>query len=208
MEERLINIVDESIRLALKGKSKLSNDVLAIDGMSSAKVRHFLNNLIAKSEDVRYLEVGVWKGSTFVSALFENNYKYAVAIDNFSEFGGPKQICISNLKKFNITANKNATLICEKFEDVKLDKKFNIYFYDGNHTEESQIKAFEVVNDNLDDVFITIVDDWNHQRVKDGTRKAFEKLKYNVVKEWALHADKNGDKQNWWNGLYVAIIKK
>lgn len=37
---------------------------------------------------------------------------------------------------------------------------------------------------------------------------AFKELHYNVLHEWSLPADYNGDEKNWWNGLYVAIIEK
>ena len=47
--------------------------------MASGKVRHLLNNLAAR----RYLEVGVWKGATFVAACYGRRLESATAIDNF-----------------------------------------------------------------------------------------------------------------------------
>ena len=43
-----------------------------IEGFSSDRVRHFLNNLCSY-EDTKYLEVGVYKGSTFCAAIQNND---------------------------------------------------------------------------------------------------------------------------------------
>jgi hypothetical protein len=88
------------------------------------------------------------------------------------------------------------------------NNRVQVYFYDGRHEEEDQFKAFTYFNDILDDVFIAIVDDWNYLPVQTGTRSAFETLGYTVYREWILPARCNGDLQLWWNGLYVAVIKK
>jgi hypothetical protein len=68
--------------------------------------------------------------------------------------------------------------------------------------------AFVYYNDVLDDVFIGVIDDWNIEAVREGTFAAFAKLKYEVLYEQALPARYNGDKDQWWNGYYVAVIPK
>lgn len=210
-EATLISHVQESIALAQQEASKLTDEILAIPGMSSAKVRHLLNNLCSM-EDTRYLEVGVWQGSTFISALYDNEgaSKHAVAIDNWSEFGGPFPEFLAHVLKFLpnyegkffsadcFTVNKNTSF----------SQKVNTYFYDGNHSFLSQKKAFTYFNDVLEDVFIAIVDDWNFPEVQKGTRAAFRELKYQILFETVLPARYNGDLENWWNGFYVAVIRK
>jgi hypothetical protein len=79
-------------------KSNLPNWILEMDGMSGKKYRHFVNNLISKIDNPRYLEVGCWKGSTSCSAIYNNNV-IAYCIDNWSEFGGPKNIFCENVQK-------------------------------------------------------------------------------------------------------------
>lgn len=53
-----------------------------MEGFSSAKVRRLLNGLV--NESSRYLEIGVWKGSAFVSALACRGSQFQCAIDNFN----------------------------------------------------------------------------------------------------------------------------
>jgi hypothetical protein len=203
-----------SIENATNHISKIpdNSDILKLDGMSSTKVRHLLNNVCAY-EDSRYLEIGAWKGSTLISALCHNSHARATCIENFSEFKGPRQEFMLNtnsrvesgiIPRFDFIESD-----CFKVDLNKLDKK-NIYFFDGGHTLDDHIKAFTYYNDILDDEFICIVDDWNHKydNVRKGTEEAFKQLYYNVLYSQVLPARFNGDKDMWWNGIYAAVVKK
>lgn len=193
--------------------SKITSEIIEMDGMSGTKTRHFYNNLL-NIEDARYLEIGTWKGSSVCAAMC-NNKATVVCIDNWSEFGGPKEEFLQNFEKYK--GENNATFIendCFKV-DISLLPKFNIFMYDGNHTNESHYKALTHYYNCLDDVFIYIVDDWNCQEVRDGTNKSIENLNLIVLyeKEFRLtwdnsHTDINLATHTWWNGIYVAILQK
>ena len=199
------------IDAANQHRSKLATSLLQIHGMSSDKNRHFLNN-VCSLEGINYLEVGVWKGSTFFSALYENmNIRSAIAIENWSLDPYTRNSFFSNLHKYKNKVTHNAQMIESDCFTVPLSvfkENVQVYFYDGRHDEVDQIQAFTYFDSILDDVFIAIVDDWNHHPVQTGTRLAFEALGYTVYQEWILPANFNGDLEQWWNGLYVAVIKK
>lgn len=206
----LINHVKQSIEKAESQISKLDTEILQINGMSSPKVRHLLNNLCAL-KDCTYLEIGPHQGSTYISALYKNNLmRDAIAIDNWSEYGNHKETLLSNIAKF-LTGSHVRYFDVDAF-DLNKSQIFkypiNIYFYDGNPSIESQEKAFTYYNDLFAPIFIAVVDDWNAEDIKMGTRQAFEKLNYKILYQIALPARDNGDLENWWNGLYVAVIAK
>jgi hypothetical protein len=203
----MIEHVIRSINNAENHQSKLDQNVLNIDGMSSPKIRHFLNNIV-DMPNAKYLEVGTWKGSTLCSALYNNSPNFAVAIDNFSEFSGPRAELrnnVSNYVRCNLTFYDQD---CFKFDKSLLSDKVNIYLYDGNHSRESHERALTYFIDVLDDTFIYICDDWNFPEVPLGTQDAFDKLNLTIEKAWVLPANHNGDTKNWWNGFYVAVIRK
>jgi len=210
LENQLINHINTSIKNASHHHSKITDEILNISGMSSPKGRHLLNN-ICSLPNTHYLEVGSWKGSTLVSALYNNSQsvKSAIAIDNFSEFNGPEVECRNNINHFLSSYPLDFYNIdCFKFDLNNFAHKINIYFYDGNHSPQSQELAFTYYNDILDDVFIAIVDDWNWLDVRIGTYSAFSKLNYEVIFERYLPSADNGDVDLWWDGLYVALIRK
>ena len=209
-EERLIQHVEESIANAEKGISSLSKKELSLEGMSSAKVRHLLNNLCSLPK-TNYLEIGIWKGSTWIAALSNNSstISSAIAIDNWSEFKGPKTAFEMNCATFLKDAEYQfIEADCFKVNLNEFSDPINIYFYDGNHSAFFQEKAFTYFNEIFDDTFIAIVDDWNFPQVQRGTFGAFKQLGYTIVFEKILPARWNCDHQNWWNGVYIAVIRK
>jgi len=203
-------LVETSFQNAENNISKITNDIITMDGMSGTKTRHFYNNLL-NTEDARYLEIGTWKGSSVCSAMCGNKAKI-VCIDNWSEFGAPKSEFLVNFEKFK--GENEAIFIeddCYKV-DVSVLPKFNIYMYDGNHSKENHYKALSHYYNCLDDIFIFIVDDWNWNEVREGTMNSIQKLNLKVLYEKAIRLtwdDTTTELSNsWWNGIYVAILQK
>ena len=225
-----ISRVEYAINQANNNSTKLEQAQLDIVGMSSSKIRIFLNEIV-DDINTRYLEIGVWMGSTFVSALYKNKPQFALAIDNFSQFGTDvhgtydiKNIFETNMKSNDINNYTMYNSDCFNLPDhqflalhdeLRFMKKanvssglFNVYLYDGGHTEKDHVYALTHYYFFLDDVFIFIVDDWNSDDVKKGTRRAIDLTGVKVHKEWELPANYNGDRELWWNGYYVAVCEK
>lgn len=210
-EKILIDHVKKSIENAQNGISKITPEILKIDGMSSPVIRHFLNN-ICSLEGGRYFEIGCWKGSTLVAAVYQNDSHLSdiVAMDNWSEFLGPKNEFHKNITSFLPNSPlKFYEVDCFSVNPKALfSKPVNIYFYDGRHEIPHQKRAFTHYNNILDDVFIAMVDDWNWEDVRTGTMAAFKELKYRILYEQSFFTAGNGDANSWWNGFYIAVIKK
>jgi hypothetical protein len=205
--------VEAAFENAEKGVSKITDYIIKMEGMSGTKTRHFYNNLLTM-DDARYLEIGTWKGSSVCSAMCGNKAT-VVCIDNWSEFGGPKSEFMQNFEMFK--GDNNASFIESNCFNVDVSSlpKFNIYLYDGNHTEDSHYKALMHFYNCLDDVFIFIVDDWNWQDVRDGTFNSIKKLNLQVLYEKEVrltndnsHTPHHEAKDTWWNGIYIAILQK
>lgn len=210
-EQLLIDHVKVAISLSENHISQLIPEIFAIEGMSSAKNRCLLNNLLMLPGS-SYLEIGCWKGSTFISALYhnQNTIANAIAIDNWSQFDGPYMAFEANCHSFIETLQYNVySHDCFSIDPTEfINTPINIYFYDGEHTFEAQEKAFTYFDSALDDVFIAIVDDWNWDPARAGTFSAFSHLNYEILYETYLPARFNGDRELWWHGFYVAVIRK
>ena len=205
-EQEYISKVNQSIENAIAGKSKLTPDILSIDGMSSSRNRHLLNNL---ADNSNYLEIGVWHGSTFISALYGNIVK-AYAIDNWSEFaeGCTKEPFLLNCESFGI---KDYLLIegdAFKIDLGLIKDKINVYFYDGNHSWQSTAKALTYFYPVLDDVFIFIVDDFGWAGIPNGALHGIKECGLKIIDLWDLELINGSDKGAWWNGLGIFILKK
>jgi len=147
---------------------------------------------------VNYLEIGVWKGSTFISSLYKNEHVKAYCIDNWSEFDSNKEIFLNNCSLYDIKNFNYFNDDCFKFDKKNIKDKINIYFYDGNHTENSQYKAIEYYYDVLSDEFILIVDDYDFEPVETGTKKIIEDLNLEILFEKRLFSQNyNNTNQTW-----------
>ena len=194
-----------------KGRSKIDNEIVLLDGMTGVKTRHFYNNLLSMPGAV-YLEIGTYKGSS-VCAAMKNNTANVVCIDNWSEFAAPKNEFLVNFNKHK--GNNQATFIekdCFKV-DVSQLPKFNIYMYDGNHDYDAHKKALSHYINCMQDEFIFIVDDWNWKRVREATREVIRELGLKIIydKEIRLTEEEDGNttnKETWWNGMYLCVLRK
>ncbi len=211
--EQYISHINASVENAEKKASKLLPEILTIEGYTGHKTLHFYNNIV-NFPDCRYLEIGTYNGSSTCAALSGNSIT-ATCIDNWSEFGGPRDACISNIEKYK--GNSCVSFIendCWNV-DVSTLNKFNIYMYDACHKRDSHRKALTHYIDAMDDVFIYIVDDWDWKDVQRGTYDAISMLNLEILYKKDVHMIDNGaeapcasSKENWWNGVGIFLLKK
>jgi hypothetical protein len=204
-----------AFRRALELQHKLPEPILRMQGMSGRKYRYFINNMISMIGLPRYLEVGSWAGSTACAAMYGNAGKI-LCIDNWSEFGGPKDQFISN-----INAAKNPRIdfqfIEQDFRSVDYSSigSFNVYLFDGPHEYKDQYDGLMMAQPALDREFIFIVDDWNWERVRQGTFSAIKDSKLVIVSSIEIKTSQtNGtpklkfEESEWHNGYFIAHCLK
>ena len=216
--------LQNSIEKAESGISKLINELYTIEGMTGKITKRFYNNLL-ELENTRYLEIGCYKGSSTCSAMYKNKADI-VCIDSWHDFllnekhnrvssTGPINEFLHNINKYK--GDNNVTFYNEDCFKIDISKlgKFNVYLYDGDHSYESQYKALKYYIDNMDDIFVYIVDDWNDEPVRTGTFDAIRDLKLENL--WShtvrltfnnTHTPPDIAHETWWNGCYMCILKK
>lgn len=200
---------------AQKGESCLPKSIRGIRGMSGQKYRSFVNNLIAEYPNPRYLEVGSWAGSTVTAALYGNR-AYAVCIDNWSQFGGPRSEFFANIEKV-ASETTHLRVIEQDFRSVNFHElaPFNVYLFDGPHAELDQYDGVMIAQPALTDRFVLIVDDWNWREVRVGTLRGLIDAKCRIESSIELrtthdesHAPVTGERSDWHNGYFLAVICK
>ncbi len=212
--DNIINHVKESIKNAFFNNSKLPESILLMEGMSGNKTRHLYNNLCSINNKT-YLEIGTWKGSSFISAMYKNPIK-GYSIDNWKEFGGPKDEFYDNLKKE--LSNETVIIIdkdCWTIDKNDVPDLIDIYLFDGNHTYEDHKKAITYYYKFLSKYSIIIIDDWlcDWADVKKGTMdglneitnlKVHAKIEIPLVNTDRYH--QRGD--IFWNGCGIFICER
>jgi beta-1,4-mannosyl-glycoprotein beta-1,4-N-acetylglucosaminyltransferase len=194
-----------SIKNADYQSSKLDGGYidLKVDGMTCSATKHLANNL-ASLYKCNYLEVGVYKGATFIAGLWKNNPNLYVGVDNWSEYGGKDEF----LKKLK-NANKSSTIIDrDSFSEGILDDlnaKFDVYFYDGCPSREAQKLALTHYKKYMKKYFIYYCDDYcNSMDVVFGTMEGIVESGFEIIYDKILYPK---SKDAWRNGIYVALLK-
>ncbi len=202
------------IRLA-SSEVELPDWIRKMKGMSGQKYRLLINELVRTTPDACYLEVGSWIGSTACSAIFGNNLK-ALCIDNWSEFGGPKETFFSNIAKCQTSDVEFDFMEADCLEvDYSKLGPFNIFFYDGPHSEEDTYKCITASQEALAPVYTLIVDDWNWGYVRRGTCRALQDLGVEIIAELSIRTTQDGSyprvyehRSDWHNGYYFAVCRR
>lgn len=195
--------------------SKMDATAWAVPALSSLRIRHLMNNLGAIS--TRYLESGVHKGGLFCSTIRHNaNIDVATANDNWasdvdSEDKAHPQF-IQNAYKCKSDNTNLAIIIGDSFGE-EMDKIINslrnvdLYLFDASHDYESQKKGVIYFLSSMADEFILCVDDYDWEDVWKGTQDGLKDAGIEILYEHAFIGNDH-DNDGWWNGFYVALLKK
>ena len=233
----LYDIFMDSLAKAQMNKSSLSNEMIEFEPMwSCPKMRHFLNN-ICSHEEIVYFECGVARGSTLISALYNNSTTvYACDLWLEEKLGkGSREIFNQNCEKFKENLencsmtffNGSCWNIVDQHKD-KFDPKPNVLFYDAGHSVEDHRRAVSHFLPVMAKDFLMIVDDFADNRVCNGTLKGLDQLMkgnearlINSVQLLGIppHAfvwnegDRKpntswSDNERWGNGVWIGLFQK
>jgi hypothetical protein len=161
----MVKITQEFVTAVLElsdvGQSKISEREVELYGITSPRLKALINNICSK-EDTNYLELGVYKGSTIISAAYGNLTAKLVGVENYSyDEREPKRIApegtiwenmksqlLANIERYKdpgVPVNTdNINIIQSNFQDVdwKGQPKFDVCFFDIVPANRETYQAF------------------------------------------------------------------
>lgn len=222
--------VDAALELSDSGISKISEREREIFGLSSTRLRNLLNNLCSKP-NTTYLELGVYKGATLISALYGNKDVKAIGVENYKyDEREPKKRAAEgtiweniksqlkdNLSRYNdpdMSVNvDNITLIEEDFEKVNWAEqpKADICFFDINPASSAEYDIFftqvlKALKTESIIVFTNYSNDRNAKELEAALAAHEDKLTIN----WKRYRISSGlsDATQYYSGILVLGIKR
>jgi predicted O-methyltransferase YrrM len=182
--------------------------VREIPGYSAPGVLGLLNQYVSSLPSrLCYAEVGSLHGLTLVGALLGNTAR-ALAIDNFSEFGGTEATLRATLDHYRVAARVELfpTDFKEVFTEGKLPRQsVGVYFYDGQHTDEAQTSGLKLAEPFLAPGAIVVVDDTNWPAPRKAIEHWIEEHDLEVLQD--IHTE-DFRTSLFWNGLIVCRWKE
>tara|TARA_B100001250_G_scaffold84255_2_gene69595 strand:+ start:4102 stop:5862 length:1761 start_codon:yes stop_codon:yes gene_type:complete len=193
----------------------------SIQGLSSNRIRHFLNHLCSY-DDAVYLELGTFTGSTFFAATMGNKVK-CIGVDDFSEptirpivdrgmwteCGNPYDTLVHNWKKYE---NGNAAFVKGSVDELTEEDfdgaKPNVLFYDADHDIIQQMNNLNHLLPFLAKKFIVVVDDANFDGVVDATVSWAQENSLQCYLERRILSSVIESPVHWWNGIHIMVLER
>jgi len=191
MKHKFSKILNDSLQKSLFLESKITDEIKELGGLSGKKYRYLINNLVSSMKAPKYLEIGSWMGSTACSAIYGNQLKIT-CIDNWSEFltkvENPKEVFEKNINNY-LTEKIDFNLLNRDFREIDYDSigQYNLFLFDGPHNFQDHVDGVMMPQSALDNEYILIVDDWNWKQVREGTFKAIEDSKLDVISQLEIN---------------------
>ena len=218
-KDNLFKKIKLSFEESLSQKKIINNFVSEMKGLSGRKYRSLINSLISKIKNPSYLEIGSWLGSTTCSAALNNDLKIT-CIDNWCQSllneKNPEEKFKKNIKKC-ITKETKFELFNKDFREINYNKigKHNIFLFDGPHHFKDHYDGIILAQPALKKKYVLIIDDWNWDQVRSGTKSAISDLELNVISKLEIRTTNDGssalitgENSDWHQGCCFFVIKK
>lgn len=149
-----------------------------------------------------FVNIGVWHGFTYLAGMIGNNEKKCIGVDNFSKFGGPKVEFMDRFNRYKGNEHYFYEKDCfDYFSEIHEDP-IGFYFYDGDHSYESQFTALQVAEPFFDKNCILMIDDTNRKEPRQATVDFVNNSKNRYLTLQDIRTSCNAH-PTLWNGVMV-----
>lgn len=230
MSKVTVALARASLELSDNERSKLTEREREIFGLTSLKVKALINNLCSK-DNTNYLEIGVYKGSTLISALAGNNKTKAYGVENFTyddrepkkraPDGGiwenMKSQLYSNIERYQDPDSgvntDNITIIENDFKKVDWSTlpKFDLCFFDISPVSDEDYDAFfEKTLTAMLPQSVVIFTNYSNDLHATQLTNALNRHKDKIDVQWKEQRISSGlsDATHYYSGICVLGIKK
>ena len=178
--------------------------LLKIPRMSTFAIGAMINQGVKQmAPNTCFVNVGVWNGFTFLAGMAGNPDKACIGIDNFSQFGGPKEQFLHRFHQHKSSQHVFYDMDYEEyFAKIHKEKALGFYIYDGEHSYKNQLKGLQVAEPFFSKNCIILVDDTNSKEPRQATLDFMNNSAY----EYLVILDKTtrkGDHPTLWCGVMV-----
>ncbi len=177
--------------------------LLCIPRMSTLAMGTLLRECVAQMPaGSAYVNIGVWHGFSILAGMAGNADRRCIGVDNFSEFGGPRD---AFLARFKCRASPHHSFYEMDYRDYFSSVHrgpIGCYFYDGSHTYEDQLEGLQAAEPFFVAGTLVLIDDTNWE----APRNAMEEFLRTSLRRYERILDIRTARNNhptWWNGLIV-----
>lgn len=171
--------------------------------MSTIAIGVLINQIVADMPKGQcFVNVGVWHGYTLLCGMVGNSSRCCIGIDNFSEFGGPKDDFLERFSRLKSDNHFFYEVDYEEYFDKHHRHQIGFYIYDGGHSYKDQLRGLQVAEPFLAPHSYILIDDTNLKEPKQATLDflARSSFQYQLVFE---RTTAHNQHPTWWNGIML-----
>jgi len=186
-----------------RGMKRRMREICRIQRMSTFAIGAMINRGVLQMPDSQaFVNVGVWHGFSLLAGMAGNDRKTCIGIDNFSEFGGPREEFLERFNRCKGPAHYFREMdYVEYFKSVHREP-IGYYFYDGHHSYDNQLRGLQAAEPFFSPHCIVMVDDTNWEPPRRATLDfiARSHYKYEILLDATTHGNFH---PTLWNGVII-----
>lgn len=201
--ETLIEFSNTRVQGVDAKRLKRIKELCYIPKMSTYAIGVVIDSLVSELKNgACYVNIGVWNGFTFLSGLINNPQKKCFGVDNFSEFGGPREEFMTRFNRYKSDMHHFHEMDYGRYFSEIHRGPIGFYIYDGEHSYHNQLRGLQVAEPFFADGCTILIDDTNIPDVHRATVDfmAQSKHKYRVIVDQKTFHNAH---PTYWNGLIV-----
>jgi hypothetical protein len=182
---------------------RLLQDIFYIPKMSTCAIGGLINEGVRQMpSDHAFVNVGVWKGYTLFAGMAGNDDKVCIGVDNFTEFGDPKDAFCENFERYRSLQHHFFEMGYRDYFVQEHQRPIGFYIYDGEHSYENQLNGLQVAEPFFGENCIILIDDANYDEVQQGTADfiAHSQNHYEVIFSQTTFCNAH---PTFWNGIIM-----
>jgi hypothetical protein len=202
----LPGVPTDALNTRLEGTGDLHRvlrPVLDMPRMESFAIGSILNRGVRSLRpEEAFVNVGVWNGFSFLCGLRGNPDKRCIGVDNFSQLGSPRKAFMARFEEHRGPAHRFFDMDYEDYFSAEHQGPIGLYFYDGHHAYEHQLRGLRIAEPFFADDCVVLVDDTNWIEPREATLDfiAQSERGYEILLDVQTAG---GSHPTWWNGLIV-----
>jgi hypothetical protein len=149
-----------------------------------------------------YVNVGVWHGFSLFAGMIGNTDRRVVGIDDFSQFGGPRDEMTARFRGFASANHAFHDMDYARYFETAHQGPIGLYFYDGEHSYANQLRGLEVAEPFFAADCLVLVDDTNLPEPRQATADFMARSKHRYAVLMDRRTAWNGH-PTFWNGLML-----
>jgi hypothetical protein len=157
-------------------------------------------------EGTAFVNVGAWHGFTFLSGIVNNPARRSICVDNFSQFGGPREEFLRRFHACRSAAHSFHEMDYEAYFATIHQGPIGFYIYDGEHSYRHQLRGLEVAEPFFAEGCANLVDDTNLEEARRATEDFIARRpdRYELLLDRRTLANEH---PTLWNGIMLFTRK-